>query len=98
MLVSTLLYVKGRSLPALTGELAHHLRLPPEVRHVWIVDRRLFSRPLLRARSKQRQFALWRARANRGVYFAPRCQPRGRGRKRTCSAKCRVDRLLRRFP
>jgi len=98
VLVGALLYVKGRSLPELTGELAHHLRLPAAVSHVWVVDRGLLSRPLLRALAQHGQFALGRARCNQVVYFAPRRQNRGRGRKRTYGAKCRVDKLLSRFP
>ena len=98
VLCGALLYVKGRTLPELTGELAHHLRLPPEVRHVWVVDRGLLSRPLLRALAAHGQFALGRVRCNQVVYFAPRRQPRGRGRKKTYGAKCRVDKLLARFP
>jgi len=97
VLCGALLYVKGRSLPELTGDLAQHLRLPPAVRHVWVVDRGLLSRPLLRALCRQGQFALGRLRCNQVVYFAPRRQPRGRGRKRTYGAKCRVDRLVTRF-
>ena len=98
VLCGALLYVKGRTLPELTGELARHLRLPPEVRHVWVVDRGLLSRPLLRALHRQGQFALGRVRCNQVVYFAPRRQHKGRGRKKTYGAKCRVDRLLTRFP
>ena len=98
VLVGALLYVKGRSLPELTGEVAHHLRLPEEVRHVWVVDRGLLSRPLLRALSRHGQFVLGRARCNQVVYFAPRRQKKGRGRKRIYGAKCRVDKLLKRFP
>jgi hypothetical protein len=98
VLCGALLYVKGRTLPELTGELAHHLRLPPEVRHVWVVDRGLLTRPLLSALSLHGQFALGRVRCNQVVYFAPRRQKRGRGRKRTYGAKCRVDKLLARFP
>jgi hypothetical protein len=97
VLCGALLYVKGQSLPELTGELAHHLRLPPQVRHIWVVDRGLLSRPLLRALSRHGQFAVGRARCNQVVYFAPRRQP-VRGRKRTYGAKCRVDKLLARFP
>ncbi|MCA1600909.1 MAG: transposase [Acidobacteria bacterium] len=98
VLVGALLYVKGRSMPELTGELAGHLRLPSEVRHVWVVDRGLLSRPLLGALSKQGQFALGRVRCNQVVYFTPRRQRSGRGRPRTYGAKCRVDKLLARFP
>lgn len=56
VLCGALVYVKGRTLPELTGELAHHLRLPPQVSHVWVVDRGLLSRPLLRALSRHGQF------------------------------------------
>jgi hypothetical protein len=98
VLCGALLYVKGRSLPELTGELARHLRLPTRVRHVWVVDRGLLARPLLRVLAAQEQFALGRVRCNQVVYFAPRRQRKGRGRKKTYGAKCRVDRLLTRFP
>ena len=97
VLCGALVYVKGRTLPELTGDLAHYLRLPAGVRHVWVVDRGLLSRPLLRSLTAQGQFAVGRARSNQVVYFAPRRQPR-RGRPRSYGAKCRVDRLLRRFP
>lgn len=98
VLCGALLYVKGRTLPELTGELAHHLRLPAEARHVWVVDRGLLSRPLLRALSREGHFALGRVRCNQVVYFSPRRQKKGRGRKRTYGAKCRVDKLVARFP
>lgn len=98
VLCGALLYVKGRSLPHLTGDLIQQLRLPARVRHVWVVDRGLLSRPLLRALSKQGQFALGRVKRNQVVYFAPRRQPRGRGRRRSYGAKCRMDKLLLRFP
>lgn len=92
-----LLYVKGRSIPALVGALAAQLRLPAGIRHVWIVDRGILARPLLRALAALGQFALGRVRANQVVYFAPRRQPR-KGRKKTYGQKCRVDQLVRRFP
>ena len=98
VLVGALLYVKGRTLPELTGDLAHQLRLPEGVRHVWVVDRGLLSRPLVRSVTEQGQFVLGRARSNQVVYFTPRRQRKGRGRKRTYGAKCRVDKLLARFP
>jgi hypothetical protein len=98
VLCGALVYVKGRTLPELTGELSHHLRLPEEVSHVWLVDRGLLSRPLLRALSRHGQFALGRARCNQVVYFAPRRQKKGRGRQRVYGAKCRVDKLVARFP
>ncbi len=98
VLCGALLYVKGRSLPLLTGDLIQQLRLPPGVRHVWVVDRGLLSRPLLRALWRQGQFALGRVKRNQVIYFAPRRQPRGRGRRRSYGAKCRMDELLLRFP
>ena len=93
VLCGALLYVKGRSIPVLVGELAKHLRLPPEVRHVWIVDRGIVSRPLLRALADLDQFILGRARSNQVVYFAPRgvCH---KGRPRIYGQKWGVDRLL----
>lgn len=98
VLCGALLYVKGRTLPELTGELAHQLRLPSEVRHVWVVDRGLLSRPLLRVLNQQGQFVLGRVRCNQVVYFTPRRQHKGRGRRKCYGAKCRVDKLLARFP
>jgi hypothetical protein len=96
-LVGALLYVKGRSLPELVGDLAGQLRLPSGLRHVWIVDRGLLARPLLRALDKLEQYALGRVRANQVVYFAPRRQPK-KGRKKLYGVKCRVDRLLQQYP
>jgi hypothetical protein len=96
-LCGALLYVKGRSIPALVGQLAAQLRLPEGIRHVWVVDRGIISRPLLRALEIISQFALGRVRVNQIVYFAPRRQPK-RGRKKTYGQKCRVDRLIKRFP
>lgn len=96
-LCGALFYVKGQSIPALVGELAARLRLPEAIRHVWIVDRGIISRPLLRALEALSQFALGRMKANQVVYFAPRRQPK-KGRKKTYGQKCRVDQLLRRFP
>jgi len=97
VLCGALLYVKGRSIPTLVGALAAQLRLPEGIRHVWIVDRGIISRPLLRALEALSQFALGRVRANQVVYFAPRRQPK-KGRKKTYGQKCRVDQLLKRFP
>jgi DDE family transposase len=97
LLVGALVYVKGKTIPALVGQLAQHLRLPKGVRHVWLVDRGILSRTLIRQLSAEDQFVLGRARANQVVYFAPRRQPR-RGRKRLYGQKCRLDQLLRRFP
>jgi hypothetical protein len=94
VMVGALMYVKGRSPSDLTGELAHQLRLPPEARHVWVVDRGLLSRPLLRSLGKQGQFALGRIKCNQVLYFTPRRQHRGRGRRKTFGVRCRVDHLL----
>jgi Transposase DDE domain len=96
-LCGALLYVKGRSIPALVGGLAAQLRLPEGIRHVWIVDRGIISRPLLRALQALSQFALGRVRSNQVVYFAPRRQPK-KGRKKIYGQKCRLDQLVRRFP
>jgi hypothetical protein len=99
VLVGALLYVKGRSMPSLVGELATHLRLPKGVRHVWVVDRGLLSRPLLRALAALGQFVLGRVRCNQVVYFAPTAAESARARKRrprVFGLKCRVDQLLER--
>ncbi|MCA1628456.1 MAG: hypothetical protein LC742_10905 [Acidobacteria bacterium] len=95
-LCGALLYVKGRSIPHVVGELAGQLRLPAGVRHVVVVDRGILSRPLVQALDRHGHFALGRARKNQVFYFAPRRQPR-RGRKRTYGQKCRVDQLGQRF-
>ena len=71
VLVGALLYVKGRSIPSLVGALAQQLRLPAAVRHVWVTDSGILSRPLLRALGAQSQFALGRLRCNQRVYFPP---------------------------
>ena len=97
VLCGALLYVKGQSIPALVGQLAAQLRLPNGVRHVWLVDRGILSRPFLRAVEALNQFALGRAKANQVVYFAPRRQPK-KGRKKTFGQKCRLDRLRTQFP
>ncbi|MGH9943453.1 MAG: transposase [Pyrinomonadaceae bacterium] len=97
VLGGALLYVKGRSIPTLVGALAAQLRLPEGIRHVWIVDRGILARPLLRALEALSQFALGRLRANQVVYFAPRRQPK-KGRKKTYGQKCRVDQLVKKFP
>ncbi len=97
VLIGALLYVKGRSPSELTGELARQLRLPEQARHVWIVDRGLLTRPLLRSLGKQGQFALGRIKCNQVVYFTPRRQHRGRGRPKTYGARCRVDQLRKRY-
>lgn len=95
-LVGALLYVKGTSIPGLLGRLAAQMRLPAGVRHVWIVDRGILARTLLRALEAIGQFALGRVRSNQVVYFAPTSQP-SRGRKKTYGEKCRVDELRKRF-
>lgn len=98
ILVGALLYVKGRSIPTLVGSLAQHLRLPSTVRHVWVTDSGILSRPLLRALGPQGHFALGRLRCNQRVYFAPcRRSPRPR-RPQVFGQSCRVDQLLTRFP
>jgi hypothetical protein len=96
-LVGALVYVKGRSIPRLVGDLAQQLRLPAEVRHVWVVDRGIVSRPLVQSLERLDQYVLGRVRSNQVFYFAPRRQPR-RGRRRSYGQKCRVDKLIKRFP
>jgi hypothetical protein len=98
VLVGALLYVKGRSIPTLVGVLAQQLRLPPTVRHLWLTDRGILSRPLLRALGAQGQFALGRLRCNQRVYFAPRRRWPRQGRPRLFGQSCRVKQLLTRFP
>ena len=98
VLVGALLYVKGRSIPKLVGQLAGHLRLPEGVRHVWVGDRGLISRPLLRAIGGLGQFVLGRVRCNQVVYFAPLRQSARRRRPKLFGQKCRVDKVLKRFP
>src|SRR5712691_11080591 len=98
VLVGALLYVKGRSIPTLVGALAQQLRLPSTVRHVWVTDSGILSRPLLRALAAQGQFALGRLRCNQRVYFAPRRRAPRQRRPRVFGQSCRVDRLLTRFP
>ena len=98
ILVGALLYVKGRSIPTLVGSLAQHLRLPSTVRHVWVTDSGILSRPLLRTLGPQGHFALGRLRCNQRVYFAPRRRaPRPR-RPSVFGPSCRVEQLLTRFP
>ena len=98
VLVGALLYVKGRSIPKLVGQLAGHLHLPEGVRHVWVGDRGLISRPLLRAIGGLGQFVLGRVRCNQVVYFAPLRQSTRRRRPKLFGQKCRVDKLLKRSP
>lgn len=96
-LCGALLYVKGQSIPVLVGQLAAQMRLPEGIRHVWIVDRGIVSRPFLRALEALGQFGLGRLKSNQVVYFASRRQPK-KGRKKTYGRKCRVDQLVKRFP
>jgi hypothetical protein len=98
VLVGALRYVKGRSIPRLVGQLAGQLRLPEGVRHVGVGDRGLISRPLLRAIGGLGQFVLGRVRCNQVVYFAPLRQSARRRRPKLFGQKCRVDKLLKRFP
>ena len=98
VLVGALLYVKGRSIPTLVGALAQQLRLPPTVRHVWVTDSGILSRPLLRALCTQGHFALGRWRCNQRVYFAPRHRSPRQRRPRVFGPSCWVDQLLTRFP
>jgi DDE superfamily endonuclease len=95
--VGALLYVKGRSIPQLVGELAQQLRLPALVRHVWVVDRGIASRPLVQSLDRLGQYVLGRVRSNQVFYFAPRRQSK-RGRPRSYGQKCRVDKLVKRTP
>src|ERR671915_820382 len=96
-LVGALLYVKGRSIPQLVGDLAQQLRLPALVRQVWVVDRGIASRPLVQALDRLGQYILGRGRSHQVFYFAPRRQPK-RGRPRSYGQKCRVDQLVKRTP
>lgn len=94
VLVGALLYVKGVSIPSLVVQLAGQLRLPAGVRHVWIGDRGIVARPLLRGITKLGQFVLGRLRCNQVVYFAPSDNDRSQGRPKVFGQKCRVDQLL----
>lgn len=99
-LVGALLYVKGRSIPTLVAVLANYLRLPTGVRHVWLGDRGILSRPLWRGLAKLGHFTLGRVRRNQVVYFPPAvvaASPARRGRPRLYGAGCRVDQLRRRY-
>ena len=101
VLVGALLYVKGRSIPTLVAVLAKHLRLPAGIRHVWLGDRGILSRPLWRGLARVGHLALGRVRRNQVVYF-PAVPPAGswparRGRPRVYGEGCRVDQLRRRY-
>jgi hypothetical protein len=100
VLGGALMDVKGRSLPTLVGALATQLRLPAQVQHVWLVDRGLLSRPLLRTLGVIGHCVVGRVRCNQVVYFTP-CpetvaQARRQRRPRIYGRKCRVDQLRRR--
>jgi DDE family transposase len=98
VLVGALMYVKGRSIPALVGALAQQLRLPRTVQHVWLVDRGILSRPLLRALAELGHGVVGRVRCNQVVYFAPAPEAGLATRKRrprVYGQKCRVDQLQR---
>jgi len=96
VLVGALMYVKGRSIPTLVGALAQQLRLPKAVRHVWLVDRGILSRPLLRTLEALGHCVVGRVRCNQVVYFAPTAAGPGatcQRRPRVYGQKCRVDQL-----
>jgi hypothetical protein len=93
--------LKGRSIPVLVSALAKQLRLPAAVRHVWLVDRGILSRPLLRALGEEGHYVLGRVRCNQVVYFAPRPEAGQTGtrqrRPRVYGQKCRIDQLRTRY-
>jgi hypothetical protein len=96
VLVGALMYVKGRSIPVLVGALAQQLRLPRTVQHVWLVDRGILSRPLLRALAALGHGVVGRVRCNQVVYFAPPPEAEQTTRKRrprVYGQQCRVDQL-----
>jgi hypothetical protein len=98
VLVGALLYVKGRSIPTLVGALAQQLRLPATVRHVWLTDSGILSRPLLRALGAHGHFALGRLRCNQRVYFSPLRRSARQRRPRVFGPSARIDQVLTRFP
>ena len=97
VLVGALRYVKGRAIPTLVGALAQQLRLPTAVRHVWLVDRGILSRPLLRALEELGHGVVGRVRCNQVVYFPPTAavgpSATCHRRPRVYGQKCRVDQL-----
>ena len=101
VLVGTLWYVKGRSIPTLVAVLAKPLRLPTGVRHVWLGDRGILSRPLLRGLATVGHFTVGRVRCNQVVYFPPPAaagsSPARRGRPRLYGEGCQVDQLRHRY-
>jgi hypothetical protein len=96
--VGALRYVTGRSMPALVGVLAQQLRWPAPVRHLWLTDRGMLSRPRRRARGAQGHFALGRWRCHQRVYFAPRHRSPRQRRPRVCGPSGRVARWLTQLP
>lgn len=82
----------------MVGALAQHLRLPAPVRHVWVPDSGILSRPLLRALTAQEQFALGRLRCTQRVYFTPRPRSPHQRRPRVFGQSCGVEQLLTPFP
>src|ERR687891_646148 len=62
-----------------------------------LVGRGIVSRPLVQSLDRLDQYTLGRVRSNQVFYFAPRRQPQ-RGRRRIYGQKCRVDKLIKRFP
>ena len=101
VLVGALLDVKGRSIPTLVAVLAPQLRRPAGVRHVWLGDRGLLSRPRWRGLARVGPLTLGRVRRNQVVYFPPaitkESSPARRGRPRLYGDGCRVDQLRRRY-
>jgi len=97
VLVGALMYVKGRTIANLVGDLALRLRLPEGVRHCWIGDRGIISRPMLRAIDELGYFALGRVRRSQTVYFEPRRSSALKRRPKVFGPKCRVDKLISRF-
>jgi hypothetical protein len=71
VLVGALVYVKGYSIPTLAEAVAKQRRLPATGRQVWLVDRGMLSRPLLRALGELGHFVWGRARCHQVGYFAP---------------------------
>jgi hypothetical protein len=92
-LVGALLYVKGRSLPTLVGARAQQLRLPSTVRHIWLTDSGILSRPLLRALGAHGHFALGRLRCNQRVYFSPLRRSARQRRPRVFGPSARINQV-----
>ena len=102
VLVGALVDVKGRSIPALVGALAQQLRLPRTVRHVWLVDRGILRRPLLRTLEGLGHRVVGRVRCNQVVFFAPTAEEgqvvARQRRPRVYGQKCRGDQLRSPWP